>query len=114
MWYRGSDRLDVTVKSGRGLGRELAPTWSMVGKFKRGEISFREYEAMYLERLRKLWVSKRWVFRQLFRMGRVTFVCYCRSDEHCHRRLLREALVKIGERYGIEVVDGGDLKLVLS
>ena len=109
--YKGSDKLDITVKSGRGIGKELAPSWELVRGFKRGEISWNEYEAGYLEMLRKVWVEKRWVFRRLFRMGRATFVCYCRDDRFCHRRLLREVVVKIGERYGIEVVDGGELKI---
>ena len=109
--YRGSDKLDVTVMSGRGIGRYFAPSWEMVRGFKQGTLSWEEYERMYLERLRQVWVSKRGVFRQLFRMGRVTFVCYCKSDEQCHRRLLREVVAKIGRKYGIEVVDGGELEI---
>ena len=128
--YKGSDKLDITVKSGRGIGKELAPSWELVRGFKSvrcahrrpvrtgsrdlrltGKLSWDEYEAGYLEMLRKVWVEKRWVFRRLFRMGRVTFVCYCRDDRFCHRRLLREVLVKIGKKYGIEVVDGGELKI---
>ena len=112
--YKGSDKLDITVKSGRGIGRELAPTWELVRGFKQEKLSWEEYETAYLSMLRKVWVEKRWVFRRLFRMSRVTFVCYCRDDRFCHRRLLREVLVKIGKKYGIEVVDGGDMKLVLS
>ena len=109
--YKGSDKLDITVKSGRGIGRELAPTWELVRGFKSGKLSWEEYERGYLEMLRKVWVSKRGVFRQLFRMGRVTLVCYCKSDEQCHRRLLREVVVTIGKRYGLEVVDGGELEI---
>jgi len=114
VWYRGEDRIDVTVKSGTGIGKYLAPSWEMVREFKRGRLSWEGYERMYLERLRDVWRFRRWVFRRLFLMGRVTFVCYCQSDERCHRRLLREVLKKIGEKYGIEVVDGGDMKIVLG
>ena len=109
--YKGSDKLDVTVKSGRGIGRELAPSWELVRGFKSGKLSWEEYETGYLEMLRKVWIEKRWVFRRLFRMGRVTFVCYCKSDAQCHRRLLREVVVKIGAKYGLEVVDGGELEI---
>ena len=30
MSYSGKDRLDITVKSGKGIGKVFAPTWEMV------------------------------------------------------------------------------------
>ena len=107
--YKGKDRLDITVGSGWGWGRVFAPSWDLVWGYKSGKLSFQEYEKGYLEKMRRVWVEDRWAFRNLFKMGKVTLVCYCRSDEHCHRRLLREIVVKIGRKYSIEIVDLGEL-----
>lgn len=109
--YKGKDMIDVSVGSGQGWAKYLAPSWEMVRELKRGHLSWERYEEMYLGRLRDVWRNRRWVFRRLFKMGRVTFVCYCRSDEKCHRRLLREVVTKIGAKYGLEVVDGGELEI---
>jgi hypothetical protein len=107
--YKSNDRLDITVQSGSELGKHFAPSWDMVRGVKSGKMSWEEYQWIYLGNLRSTWNSNREVFREVFRMEQVTLVCYCRSDETCHRRLLKETLMKIGKKYGIEVIDGGEI-----
>ena len=109
--YKDTDKLDITVMSAKGVGKYFAPTWEMVKGFKNGKLSWAEYESMYLEKLRQLWISNRWVFRELFNLDSVTFVCYCKNDIQCHRRLLREIIVKIGKRYSINIIDYGEIKI---
>ena len=46
--------IDTTVKSGSGLWRSFAPTWSMVMGWKRGALTWEQYAAQYREILTSL------------------------------------------------------------
>ena len=50
----GPGGIDVTRKSGRGLGLLFAPTWDMIMQHKRGCITDEEYTRRYLVILGKV------------------------------------------------------------
>ena len=76
----------------------LAPRWHLVVKLKDYEISWEDFKMEYLEHLER----KRWDVCQIFDRydnKDVTLLCWEKSPEKCHRRLLAEFLK--GEGYEI-------------
>jgi len=99
--YKGSKRvLDITVKS---ADKAFAPTWDMVMGFKRGSLSWSEYEDRYHAMMRKSWVISKARWKEVLGWDEVVLVCYCKDDRFCHRRLLKQYFVACGG------VDGGFL-----
>lgn len=91
--YKGEDRLDVTVKGKYSLGSFFAPTWKMVDGFLKGNLSQEEYTAQYYTLLLnrfKIIGFKQAVNKVVAKAssGDVTFVCFCKNGEFCHRYLL--------------------------
>jgi len=98
--------IDITVKSAIGKWRAFAPTWALVMGFKSGKITWEEYERQYMNHLRGLWKANPGVFVELVKMasqGDITLVCYCRDESHCHRSLLKRALVAVAGKMGIQL-----------
>lgn len=93
MSYDGPNRLDITVKSG---DRTFAPTWDMVKYFKAGRLGWEQYKGMYHYRMRASYQKNRARWNEVLAMDEVVLVCYCETDDYCHRRLLKEYLVKCG------------------
>lgn len=94
--YKGSDRLDITVKSG---DRAFAPTWDLVMSFKKRQISQDEFKDMYYQLMRKSYIQNRPRWDDLLSQSEVTLVCYCPPGQFCHRFVLAEILKKIGAQY---------------
>jgi uncharacterized protein YeaO (DUF488 family) len=115
-----TDGLDVTMKSGTGIGVLLAPTKEMVygyrastgdqrfaGKY--AALSEAEYTEQYLELLRQRFSTNREAFRQLVQRESITLQCYCGKGKFCHRRILAEyVLPKLAAYYGIEYQYAGE------
>ena len=94
--YDGRDALNVTQKSGTGLGRLFAPGWNMVMGHKNGTISDTSYTKLY-----------RCVYDDAFRQTpgllaalqkhaageHITFTCYCKDGDFCHTHLLMRWLI---------------------
>ncbi len=93
--YDGPNGLDITVKSG---DKVFAPTWDMVKYFKAGRLSWEQYEAMYYNRMRNSYRENRARWDEVLTMDEVILVCYCETDDNCHRRLLKEYFVKCGAK----------------
>lgn len=122
--YRGPERLDITVKSGTGLGRILAPTWDMVLGVKAGygdqrwqekavqPMTETAYTERYYALLRKRYRENPDGFIELLRRDRVVLCCYCRADAFCHRHLAVDILEKIAQAKGIPFIRGGELSIV--
>ena len=102
MSHKGPNRLDITVKSG---DKVFAPTRDMVKYLKADRLSWESYEAMYHYRMRKSYREHRARWDEVLAMDEVVLVCYCETDDHCHRRLLAEYLVKCGAEVELEVGD---------
>jgi uncharacterized protein YeaO (DUF488 family) len=85
-WPRGvrRDRVDEYV-------RTLGPSRELLRGFRDGDVTWPEYRRRYLQEMRRPEaqedISRR---ARHAREGTVTFMCVCRTDVHCHRRLLRE------------------------
>ena len=89
-------KLDVTVKSG---DETFAPTWRMVMKTKQGEMSWKEYREEYYEMMRESYRQNQKRWQELLSEEEIVLLCYCRSPEKCHRRLLTEMLGEAGAEY---------------
>ncbi|MBN1430339.1 MAG: hypothetical protein JXB07_18360 [Anaerolineae bacterium] len=102
--------LDITVKSGQGVGRLLAPTWDMVMGVKRGTLSQADYTEFYLNLLRTRYRDNKAGFIQLLTpdSSELCVSCYCRPHSFCHRYIAVEVLQKIGQAHGITVEYGGE------
>ena len=115
-----ADGLDVTMKSGAGIGVLLAPIKAMVYGYKAGTgdqrfagqyqpLSEAEYTEQYLALLRQRFSANREAFHQLVQRESITLQCYCGRDTFCHRRILAEyVLPKLAAYYGIEYHYAGE------
>lgn len=90
--YQGPDRLDITVKGKDTIGSAFAPTWDMVMKFKRGEMSESEYGRRYIDLLRKSYQTRPDAWQNLLSRPEVTLVCFCKAGDFCHRVLLAQLM----------------------
>ena len=103
--YRGKDRVDITIKSAKGIGKLVCPTWLMVMNLKNKIITEEQYTRDYFLSIENN--IPRFV-RNLKRMAKLsqtlTFVCYCKVNSFCHRKLLAKYLAEnydfkyLGER----------------
>jgi hypothetical protein len=102
--------LDITVKSGQGLGKLLAPTWDMVMGIKKATLSEEAYTGLYLELLRSRYRSNKNGFLQLLEPegGELVLACFCRPHTFCHRYIAVDVLQKIGQAHGINVEYAGE------
>jgi len=98
--YSGSDKLDVSVKSGSIV---FSPTWQMVLDHKTGVLSDEHYTDMYYNLMRISYKDNPDAWELLLFKGRVVLCCYCKPGDFCHRRLLADILVKLGAQYGGEI-----------
>jgi len=94
--YKGSDRLDITVKTGSKI---FAPSWQMVMDYKNGDLSKTEYIKQYIDMMRFSYKNNLEEWKKLLNMKKVTLVCYCKPGNFCHRVLLAEILEKCGAKY---------------
>ncbi len=109
--YRGSDRLDITRKSGRE-GIVFAPSWSLLGPVLRARTlsnhkDWPETWARYCEgffaEMRLSYRTHRAAWDAMLSRSEVTLCCYCVDHERCHRTLLaRDILPKLGATFGGE------------
>jgi len=59
-----------------------------------------EQTQVVLKELRDSYQQNRERWEEILAMDKVVLVCYCKDDKHCHRRLLKEYLVKCGAEDG--------------
>ncbi|MCC8107240.1 MAG: DUF488 domain-containing protein [Clostridiales bacterium] len=79
---------------------EFAPTKEILQGYKKGEISWEEYEPRYLSLLRDRGAEEN--FRRHYNSySKVLLLCSEPGPERCHRRLLAEYLQKI---YGYQTI----------
>ena len=108
--YNGPDKLDVTVKTSKGLGEAFKPSWPIVNKWRAGSQKI-EDEIRYTEKYRELMrtsfrtLNESW--KELLAMDRVVLCCYCGRDSFCHRFLLAAMLIIQGAQYMGEIDDTG-------
>ena len=112
--YAGPYRLDVTAKSGTGLGALVAPSWMILRPIlerrKRGdhagvEAAWPGYVELYRHQLRRSYRAHRAAWAELLAQPRV-LVCYCTDPARCHRRVLAEILARLGAADRGELAEG--------
>ena len=122
--YLTTDRervvLDITIKSGYGLGKILAPTWPMVIKSKEGKITWDEYTELYKKLMRKRYRATPELFDILCEIPNLVLLCYCKDThktcKHCHRYIAVDIILAICKSKGIEanymgeIGKGGEVK----
>lgn len=102
--YPGPYRLDITVKGNDPFGRLFAPTWDMVKTYKNNpnkalaeQIYTRAYHQLILNNFSHL--------DKLTRYQEIVLVCFCPSEDFCHRHLLAHYLIHLGAQYMGEITD---------
>ena len=112
--YAGPHRLDITRKSGTGLGAMFAPSWGLLSPIlamrKRGdhagvEAAWPRYVELYKHEMRECWRAHRATWAELRSVPRV-LVCYCTDPARCHRRVLAEILARLGAADRGELAEG--------
>ncbi len=98
--YKGPDAYDVTVKSG--------DIWDIVQAWKAGEINWDTYTQRYRELMLNSYKRNQGAWRDILEKGVLTLLCYCRANDHCHRYLLADFLIKLGEKIGVTVINEGE------
>ena len=83
--YGGKDRIDITSRTSDKLGRLFAPPWSLVSDYKEGKLDENKYTDIYTNILIQSIASNSTVWIEFIALRRVTFVCYCRAGDFCHR-----------------------------
>jgi uncharacterized protein YeaO (DUF488 family) len=69
--------------------QELAPSDDILKPFKDNKISWDEYEAQYIDLINHRNIAN---VLQPDEVDQVCFLCACKTEHHCHRRLLAEYL----------------------
>ena len=105
--------LDTTAKAKVGEGKLFAPTWEMVMASKHKKITWEEYTKRYTKLLRQRYRENRRGFEKIVEAGEVVLLCFCANsvskDQHCHRYLLADVLVKVAESMGYEAKFAGEV-----
>lgn len=107
--YNGADGLDITVKSGKGIGKRFAPTWDMVMGVKQGRITEAKYTDRFLSLLRERYRQNEAAFVEVLKRERVVLLCYCRAGAFCHRHLVVDVLEKVARAKGMPFECGGEV-----
>lgn len=103
--YPGEDRHDITVKSGDLV---FAPNWQLVTAYKNNQITWEEYTQQYLELMRQSYQTQKQHWLNLLQKPSITLVCFCSDHTHCHRKLLAEILIKVGQVHNIHIAYHGE------
>jgi hypothetical protein len=112
--------LDITVKSGQGIGVLFAPTWELVCGHKAGKgdprfvgkyaaLSDEQYAERFLALLRTRYQRQPQAFAQVLERD-YCLTCFCAVGCFCHRLLVAElVLPKIALKLRIEYHYGGEV-----
>ena len=89
LWPRGirKDRVDLWLK-------ELGPVMPLLRAFLDEKIAWAQYRPRYLKGLERPEAQEQLaIVRASAKKGRVTLLCGCADENHCHRSLLRAYLL---------------------
>jgi uncharacterized protein YeaO (DUF488 family) len=97
--YKGTDSIDITIKSAIYPWNVFAPTWEMVMEYKRSgnkEIYIEKYKTI----IDKAFKAHTQQLSDLLKSDRtITLVCFCRPGDFCHRVLLAKYFESLGATY---------------
>jgi len=89
--YPGPHRLDITVKGKDPKGSYWAPTWNMVMAHKRTGDNHTYIDA-YHKRIMYMITQQPSTWEELLDRKYAVLVCFCPSNNFCHRFLLADYL----------------------
>lgn len=98
--------VDITAGSGN---KALAPEFTHVMQYKRGEMGEREYTERYRSKMRQSLIQTPHHWARFKELPRVAVACYCASGVFCHRHLFADMLKKYLEREGSTVLLRGEI-----
>lgn len=98
--YVGSDRLDITFKTG---DKTFAPTKELVYGYKYHGLSEDAYKSQYIQLMTKSYIDNRFRWDQILMMDTIVFVCYCPPNMFCPRLLLAQLFTQLGAEYCGEI-----------
>ena len=83
----------VLVMRGRG-NDELAPSRELLKKWKRGDITWEEYEEIFRKKMETRESQERLneIARKVSEGKDVRLICYEGEDKHCHRHILESMI----------------------
>ena len=92
-WARGVPKSAVNE-----YDTKVAPSRELLREFKHEGLSWEDYVPRYLEEM-KTESAKSDIKRlaEIAKSGRLTLMCICEDENHCHRSLLRDLVLKAGE-----------------
>ncbi len=95
---------NITVKSGKGAGVVLAPTWDMVWNSKNRRWTWLQYRDAYRSLVSERFEQDRSMFYEIMaQIDVVVLCCYCQdthdSTQHCHRYLAVDWLLEKSKWY---------------
>lgn len=97
--YRCISIARVTPKWFRGICLpELAPTFDLLDRYKRGLVSEVDYKEEYEFMLKRVNIDG--VLKNFNKDDKIIFLCYEKSSSFCHRHILAEYL---NTNYGLDV-----------
>jgi hypothetical protein len=97
LWRGDGGGLDVTRKTGRGLGLVFAPPWNMVEAHKHGRMTDERYTELYLEQLRRIpdeRYHELWQLAVVHFNARLVLRCYCKDGAFCHTYLMIDHMLE--------------------
>ena len=98
--YNGPDRVDITYKTkDLYFGSIFKPTKYIVFDYKNGHINEETYSNIYHKLMLQSYHKYKNRWYSLLNRPSITFVCYCRAGDFCHRLLLAKYFSKIGGTY---------------
>jgi uncharacterized protein YeaO (DUF488 family) len=75
--------------------QELAPSIGLLNDYKNEKINWEEYEERYLKEIEEKKGSINKLIGLIREKGVVTLLCAEKEDKFCHRRLLKEYLIRL-------------------
>lgn len=99
---KGTNKIDITIKSAQGEAKLVAPTWDMVMEYKRTKDE-EKYTRKYMKILNSNELAiLNWIEHLEDIHKEITFCCFCRPGDFCHRVLLTKWL----EEKGLVIYEG--------
>lgn len=93
----------ILVMRGRG-NNELAPSRDLLKKWKRGEVTWEEYEEIFRKKMETSESQQRLdeITRKVSEGKDVRLICYEGADKHCHRHILKSIVREKIESFSLK------------
>jgi hypothetical protein len=100
--YNGIDRLDITAARKDSIGKVFAPPWVIVKRYQNNEIDADTYTKAYHDLMVTSYKQYPQVWEHVLSSRSMTFICFCKPTEFCHRVLLAGYFKSLGAKYAGE------------